>query len=90
MRKGGYTLTAGEIEEDTQRQNRGYRRRGIIPTSKVRAAITIANISPGDMSLMLRSGFSELSRSSNGDNTPWIANPLVEDRTDWYGSGSNL
>lgn len=55
-------LAKCEIEEDTDLRNRGHRKRGIIATSKVRAAITIANISPGDMSLLLCSWLSELSR----------------------------
>ena len=61
-RGGGHTLKSGEIEEDAQRWNREHRKRGIIATSKVRPAMTIANISPRDMTLLLCSWFSELSR----------------------------
>ena len=78
-RRGGYTLTKGEIEEDTQRWNWEHRKRGIIATSKVRAAITIANVSPRDKSLLLCSWFSELPRLPSCDNAVWIANSLVGD-----------
>ena len=50
-------------------------------TSKVRAAITIANVSPGGMPLLARSRLSELSRLSNRDNMTWIESPLAEDST---------
>jgi len=67
-----YTLKNGEMEEDTQWRNREHRKRGPIATSKVSAAITIANISPEDMLLLSCSRSSELSRLSNWDNMPWI------------------
>jgi len=59
VRRGGYTLAKGEIEEDTQWRNREHRRSGIIATSKVREAITVANFSPGDMAFPSSSLFSE-------------------------------
>ena len=80
-RRGGYTLAKGEIEEDTHRRNRGHRKRGIIATSKVRAAITIVNNSPGDMPLRSCSWFPELSRLSNWDNMVRIVNSLMGDMT---------
>ena len=80
-KRGRYTLKKGEIEEDTQRRNREHLKRGIMATSKVRAAITIANISPRDMPLLLCSWFSELSRLSNWGSMARTANPLVEDVT---------
>ena len=77
--EGWYTLTKGEIEEDTQKRNFEHRKRGIVATSKVRAAITIANIPPGDMSFLSPPWFSELSRLPNWCNLAWAANSLVED-----------
>jgi len=69
------------IEEDTQRPNLEDRKRGIIATSKVRAAITIANIPPGDVSFLPSSLFSKVTRLSKLGNLSWIANSLVEDTT---------
>ena len=89
-RRGRYTLKKFEIEEDTQRRNREHLKRGIMATSKVRAAITIANISPRDMLLLLCSWFSELFRLSNWGSMARIANPLVEDVTAWNDDGANL
>ena len=58
-------------------------------TSKVRAAITIANISPRDMPLLLCSWFSELSCLSNWGNMARIANSLVGDMTAWLSDVAN-
>ena len=88
--EGRYTLKNGEIEEDTQRRNREHLKRGIMATSKVRAAITIANISPRDMPLLLCSWFSELSRLSNWGSMARKANSFVEDVTTWHDDGANL
>jgi len=63
-----YTLTKGDIEEDTQQRNLKHRKRGTIATSKVRAAITIANTPPGDVSFLPSSLFSKVSRLSNLGN----------------------
>lgn len=84
-----YTLRAGEME-DTQRRNRGYRKRGIIPTSNVRAAITIPNISLGGMLLLSCFWPSELSRLSNWGNTAWVVNAPAEGAKDWCSDGINL
>ena len=68
MKRGGYTLIKVDIDEDTQQRNLEHQKRGIIATSKVRAAITIANTSPRDMSLLLCSLFPESSRLLNWSN----------------------
>ena len=88
--EGRYTLKNGEIEEDTQRRNREHLKRGIMATSKVRAAITIANISPRDMSLLSCSWFPELPRLSTWYIIAWIVNSLVENTTAQHNSSANL
>jgi len=89
-RRGIHTLKKCEIVEDTQWRNREHRKRGIMATTKVRAAITTANISPRDMPLLLCSWFSELSCLSNWGNMARIANSLVADMTAWGGDVANL
>ena len=85
-----HTLKKCEIEEDTQQRNREHLKSGIMATSKVRAAITIANISPRDMPLLSCSWFSELSRLSNWDNMARIVNSLVKDVIACHSDGANL